>query len=124
MLVRERQPCEEGTPLHGDGRLRAKLKLPFELTGAQKRSIAEIEPGDKVYAYDLESLEPVKRRVTAVRESGVQAVYGIETKNHRKVTRSARASRRARTGAPCDAGDAGDEDPDERRPAHPPAPSP
>ncbi|MEY2944181.1 MAG: ATP-dependent helicase RecG, partial [Pseudomonadota bacterium] len=32
-----------GTPLHGDGRLRAKLSLPFALTGAQQRSIAEVE---------------------------------------------------------------------------------
>src|ERR687883_273290 len=28
-------------------------------------SIADVKPGDKVYAYDLDSLEPVKRRVTA-----------------------------------------------------------
>ncbi|MFN3456557.1 MAG: ATP-dependent DNA helicase RecG [Novosphingobium sp.] len=43
MLVRESNRAKKGTPLHGDGRLRAKLNLPFELTGAQKRSIAEIE---------------------------------------------------------------------------------
>ena len=43
MLVRESNRAKKGTPLHGDGRLRAKLKLPFELTGAQKRAIAEIE---------------------------------------------------------------------------------
>ncbi len=43
MLVRESNRARSGTPLTGDGHLRDKLKLPFELTGAQKRSIAEIE---------------------------------------------------------------------------------
>jgi ATP-dependent DNA helicase RecG len=43
MLVRESNRAQSGTPLTGDGSLRAKLRLPFELTGAQKRSIAEIE---------------------------------------------------------------------------------
>ncbi|TCM21753.1 ATP-dependent DNA helicase RecG [Novosphingobium sp. PhB165] len=47
MLVRESNRRQSGTPLKGDGSLRAKLKLPFALTGAQKRSIAEIE-GDVV----------------------------------------------------------------------------
>jgi Fe-S cluster assembly scaffold protein SufB len=52
-------------------------------------SIAEIEPGDKVYAYDLDSLEPIKRPVTAVKDSGIQAVYGVETKNHRRIKATA-----------------------------------
>ena len=43
MLVKNANRAKRGTPLHGDGRLRAKLSLPFGLTGAQKRSIAEIE---------------------------------------------------------------------------------
>ena len=43
MLVRESNRACKGTPLHGDGHLRARLSLPFELTGAQKRAIAEIE---------------------------------------------------------------------------------
>ncbi|HQS68416.1 MAG: ATP-dependent DNA helicase RecG [Novosphingobium sp. 28-62-57] len=43
LLVRQSNRAKKGTPLHGDGRLRAKLNLPFELTGAQKRAIAEIE---------------------------------------------------------------------------------
>ncbi|EIZ77397.1 ATP-dependent DNA helicase RecG [Novosphingobium sp. Rr 2-17] len=43
MLVRESNRSQRGTPLVGDGSLRAKLRLPFELTGAQARSIAEIE---------------------------------------------------------------------------------
>jgi ATP-dependent DNA helicase RecG len=47
MLVRESNRKQSGTPLKGDGSLRAKLKLPFALTGAQKRSIDEIE-GDVV----------------------------------------------------------------------------
>jgi len=43
MLVRADNRRRQGTPLRGDGRLRAKLALPFPLTGAQQRSIAEIE---------------------------------------------------------------------------------
>jgi ATP-dependent DNA helicase RecG len=43
MLVRASNRSQRGTPLAGDGRLRARLKLPFALTGAQQRSIAEIE---------------------------------------------------------------------------------
>lgn len=49
MLVRESNRSQRGTPLAGDGSLRAKLKLPFALTGAQARSIAEIE-GDLAQA--------------------------------------------------------------------------
>ena len=43
MLVRNANRAKSGTPLAGDGRLRARLHLPWELTGAQRRSIAEIE---------------------------------------------------------------------------------
>ena len=49
MLVRRANRARTGTPLAGDGRLRAKLNLPFPLTGAQVRSIAEIE-GDMAQA--------------------------------------------------------------------------
>jgi ATP-dependent DNA helicase RecG len=43
LLVKESNRTRHGTPLQGDGRLRAKLALPFGLTGAQRRTIAEIE---------------------------------------------------------------------------------
>ncbi len=43
MLVRMANRARVGTPLSGDGRLRAKLSLPFALTGAQRRTMAEIE---------------------------------------------------------------------------------
>jgi ATP-dependent DNA helicase RecG len=43
MLVRADNRKRRGQPLKGDGRLRAKLALPFPLTGAQRRSMAEIE---------------------------------------------------------------------------------
>ncbi len=43
MLVRNANRARIGTPLAGGGELRSKLSLPFALTGAQKRSIAEIE---------------------------------------------------------------------------------
>jgi len=47
MLVRDANRSRKGTPLTGDNSLRAKLDLPFPLTGAQRRSIHEIE-GDMV----------------------------------------------------------------------------
>ncbi len=43
MLVRASNRSKKGIPIQGDGRLRDKLTLPFELTNAQKRCIAEIE---------------------------------------------------------------------------------
>ncbi len=49
MLVREANRRRRGQPLKGDGRLRDRLDLPFPLTGAQKRSIGEIE-GDLAQA--------------------------------------------------------------------------
>ena len=49
MLVKNANRAKSGTPLRGDGHLRDKLSLPFPLTGAQKRSIAEVE-GDLVQA--------------------------------------------------------------------------
>jgi ATP-dependent DNA helicase RecG len=49
MLVRESNRAQRGTPLVGDGSLRAKLQLPFALTGAQVRSIGEVE-GDLAQA--------------------------------------------------------------------------
>ena len=49
MLVRNANRARVGTPLKGDGLLRAKLHLPFALTGAQQRSIGEIE-GDLAQA--------------------------------------------------------------------------
>ena len=49
MLVRNANRARVGTPLAGDGQLRRKLHLPFALTGAQRRSIGEIE-GDLAQA--------------------------------------------------------------------------
>lgn len=43
LLVKESNRTRVGTPLVGDGRLRGQLQLPFGLTGAQARSIREIE---------------------------------------------------------------------------------
>jgi len=49
MLVRNANRARVGTPLLGDGSLRGRLSLPFGLTGAQARAIAEIE-GDLAQA--------------------------------------------------------------------------
>ncbi len=43
MLVRADNRKRKGQPLKGNGTYRGKLALPFPLTGAQRRSIAEIE---------------------------------------------------------------------------------
>jgi ATP-dependent DNA helicase RecG len=43
MLVRADNRRRKGQPLQGNGSLRGKLALPFPLTGAQRRSIEEIE---------------------------------------------------------------------------------
>jgi ATP-dependent DNA helicase RecG len=43
MLVRASARKRRGTPLIGDGRLRAQLRLPYEPTGAQRRTMREIE---------------------------------------------------------------------------------
>ncbi len=43
LLVKADSRRRKGQALAGEGALRARLSLPFEMTGAQKRSIAEIE---------------------------------------------------------------------------------
>jgi len=43
MLVKAANRRKRGQPLRGDGSLRDRLRLPFPLTGAQSRSISEIE---------------------------------------------------------------------------------
>lgn len=43
MLVRASSRRRKGVPLLGDGRLRDQLKLPYTPTGAQQRSVREIE---------------------------------------------------------------------------------
>ncbi|MBX3561854.1 MAG: ATP-dependent DNA helicase RecG [Sphingomonas sp.] len=42
-LVRASSRRRRGVPLHGDGRLREMLDLPYAPTGAQRRAVAEIE---------------------------------------------------------------------------------
>ncbi|MBW8745472.1 MAG: ATP-dependent DNA helicase RecG [Sphingomonas sp.] len=43
MLVRASSRARKGTPLQGDGRLRDALRLPYSPTGAQTRTVREIE---------------------------------------------------------------------------------
>jgi len=52
MLVRQSSRARKGRALAGDGRLRNALKLPYELTGAQARTIREIE-GDLAQAQPM-----------------------------------------------------------------------
>jgi ATP-dependent DNA helicase RecG len=55
MLVRASSRRRKGLPLAGDGHLRAMLKLPYALTGAQRRTIAEVE-GDMVQSTPMTRL--------------------------------------------------------------------
>jgi ATP-dependent DNA helicase RecG len=52
ILVRSDNRRRKGQPLQGDGRLRGKLSLPYSLTGAQRRSIGEIE-GDMAQSHPM-----------------------------------------------------------------------
>lgn len=54
MLVRASNRSKKGVSIQGDGHLRDQINLPFELTGAQKRCISEIEG-------DLAQLSPMLR---------------------------------------------------------------
>ncbi len=67
LLVKNANRAHVGTPLVGDGRLRARLNLPFALTGAQRRSIAEIEG-------DLAQSAPMLRLLQGDVGSGKTAV--------------------------------------------------
>lgn len=67
LLVKQSNRTRQGTPLHGDGHLRDKLQLPFALTGAQARSIREIEG-------DMEQTAPMLRLLQGDVGSGKTAV--------------------------------------------------
>jgi ATP-dependent DNA helicase RecG len=67
MLVKNANKARSGTPLEGDGRLRTRLNLPFALTGAQRRSLAEIEG-------DLAQSAPMLRLLQGDVGSGKTAV--------------------------------------------------
>lgn len=54
MLVRASTRKRKGVPLHGDGRLRDALDLPYAPTGAQRRTISEIEG-------DMQQAQPMLR---------------------------------------------------------------
>jgi ATP-dependent DNA helicase RecG len=54
LLVRGEARAKRGRPLTGDGSVRARLRLPYAPTGAQARTIAEIES-------DLAQVQPMLR---------------------------------------------------------------
>ncbi len=67
MLVRATNRTRRGVPLRGDGAMRARLDLPFALTGAQSRAIAEIEA-------DMQQGAPMLRLLQGDVGSGKTAV--------------------------------------------------
>lgn len=66
-LIREALDKRKGVPVAGDGSLTERLKLPFELTGAQLRTISEIEG-------DLAQSRPMLRLLQGDVGSGKTAV--------------------------------------------------
>jgi ATP-dependent DNA helicase RecG len=70
MLVRASSRRRRGEPLSGDGRLRDRLRLPYTPTGAQSRSIAEIEG-------DLRQASPMLRLLQGDVGSGKTLVATI-----------------------------------------------
>ena len=82
MLLRQASRRHRGVPLAGDGRLIARLKLPYELTGAQRRVVEEIR-GDMAQSAPMlrllqgdvgsgKTLVALMAMLTAI-ESGAQA---------------------------------------------------
>ena len=67
LLVRQGNRRQRALPLNGDGHLRAKLDLPFALTGAQTRAIDEI-------AGDIAQSSPMLRLLQGDVGSGKTAV--------------------------------------------------
>jgi ATP-dependent DNA helicase RecG len=83
-LVRAALDRRRGVLIKGDGRLVDRLKLPFELTGAQKRTIAEIEgdmqqprPMLRLLQGDVGSGKTMVALITLLRavEAGMQGAF-------------------------------------------------
>ncbi len=83
-LVRAAMDRRRGVQIKGDGRLIDRLKLPFELTGAQKRTIAEIEgdmqqwrPMLRLLQGDVGSGKTMVALITLLRavEAGMQGAF-------------------------------------------------
>ena len=101
MLVRADNRRRKGQPLRGDGSLRAKLALPFPLTGAQQRSISEIEgdlgqespmlrllQGDVGAGKTLVALEAMLIAVEAGRQAALLAPTEILARQHFETLRA------------------------------------
>src|SRR3990170_3145851 len=101
MLVKDANRRRRGQPLKGDGGLRGKLALPFPLTGAQKRSIGEIEgdmaqaapmlrllQGDVGSGKTVVALEAMLVAVEAGAQAALLAPTGILARQHYDTLRS------------------------------------
>ena len=101
LLVRADNRRRRGQALAGDGSLRAKLVLPFPLTGAQKRSIAEIEgdlaqeapmlrllQGDVGAGKTVVALEAMLIAVEAGKQSALLAPTEILARQHYETLRA------------------------------------
>lgn len=101
LLVRADNKRRRGQSLVGDGALRAKLALPFPLTSAQKRSIAEIEgdlgqeapmlrllQGDVGAGKTVVALEAMLIAVEAGRQAALLAPTEILARQHFETLRA------------------------------------
>ena len=110
LLLRQASRRQRGVPLAGDGRLTDKLRLPYTLTGAQRRVIEEIR-GDMAQAVPMlrllqgdvgsgKTLVALMAMLAAV-EAGAQAALLAPTEilarqHHATLLGAARRGRRAR----------------------------
>jgi ATP-dependent DNA helicase RecG len=90
MLVRNANRARTGLPLIGDGHLRAKLELPFALTGAQRRSPApmlRLLQGDVGSGKTMVALESMLIAVEAGAQAALLAPTEILARQHYETLR-------------------------------------
>ena len=89
-LVTKRAAAYEDSVMEWiDGNIGCLTGDTLIFTGGRPTAIKDLGPDDEVWAYDLERMEPVKRRVLGLKDSGIQQVFRIRTKNHREIEATA-----------------------------------
>jgi ATP-dependent DNA helicase RecG len=98
VLLRQASRRKSGVPLPGTGELIAKLKLPYELTGAQRRVIEEIR-GDMAQSAPMLPPASGRRRLG---QDACRADVDAHCDRVRSAVGLAGANRDTRSPAPCD----------------------